>query len=182
MRTPRKSQPAPSAQTTSSAHGLGGWSSWAWACGVASSNRLALARRLRFAHVCSQLHLLRVPTLTNPPVLTPLILGSAPQLAGCKRLHLTFSPSWAARSSGRVKTRIVSTAGCVRRAGSGRPRAHRRRPRPTVWVGGRAGRGPAVSPAQTGLRSPVVCGTLAFAPNPAHPGYPLALVLPRSPG
>ena len=52
LRTPRKFQPAPSAQTTSSAHGLGGRCSWPWACGVASSNRLALARRLRDSYVC----------------------------------------------------------------------------------------------------------------------------------
>ena len=29
-------------------------------------------------------------------------------MAGCKRLHLTFSPSWAARSEGREKTQITS--------------------------------------------------------------------------
>jgi len=51
LRTPRKFQPAPSAQTTSSAHGLVGWSLWVGACGVASSNRLALARRLRDRHL-----------------------------------------------------------------------------------------------------------------------------------
>ena len=65
---------------------------------------------------------------------------SAPHSPDCKRLHLSFGPSWAARSSGRAKTRILSGVrcrGCVRRAGSGRPRAHRRRPRPTTWVGGR---------------------------------------------
>jgi len=37
------------------------------------------------------------PTLTGVPTTHP----------GCKRLHLSFGPSWAARSSGRVKTQIV---------------------------------------------------------------------------
>ena len=34
-----------------------------------------------------------VPSLTTPPVLTPLILGPALKLPDCKRLHLTFGPS-----------------------------------------------------------------------------------------
>ena len=37
LRTPCGLRPAPSAQTTSSARSLGGWSRSAWACGVASS-------------------------------------------------------------------------------------------------------------------------------------------------
>jgi len=41
-------------------------------------------------------------------------------------------------------------------------------------------RGPAVSPAQTGLRSPVVCVTLTFAPDSAQLGYP-CLRSPRTP-
>jgi len=45
---------------------------------------------------------------TTPPVLTALILGSAPKLPGCKRLHLTFSPSWRSRPLGREKTQILS--------------------------------------------------------------------------
>jgi len=58
---------------------------------------------------------------------------------GCKRLHLSFGPSERDRRSGRAKNQILSgvrNRGCVRRASSSRPRAHRRRPRPTVWVGG----------------------------------------------
>jgi len=53
LRTPRKFQPAPSTQTTSSARGLGRWSRLVGACGVASSNRPPLARRLRDRLVCS---------------------------------------------------------------------------------------------------------------------------------
>ena len=73
------------------------------ACGVASSNRPALARRLREPHVYPRFRSLWRPRLTIPPVLTALILGPAPELPGCKRLHLSFSPSWAARSSGRAQ-------------------------------------------------------------------------------
>ena len=40
-------------------------------------------------------------------VFTALILGPALNLPGCKLLHLTFSPSWAANSLGRVKTQII---------------------------------------------------------------------------
>jgi len=81
------------------------------ACGVASSNRPALARRLRDTHVCPRFRSLWRPTLTNPPVLTPLILGPAPNLPGCKRLHLTFGPSRAAKWSGRAETRILGSPG-----------------------------------------------------------------------
>jgi len=175
LRTPRKFQPAPSAQTTSSARGLGGRSRGVGACGVASSNRLTLARRLRDSYVCQ--HSTHAGSTTHagcailtfahtvltlaapltpaapappPPVLTSLILGPALNLPGSKRLHLTFGPSQRDRWSGRAKSRILSGVrgrGCVRRASSSRPRAHRRRPRPVVWVAGRAGHGPAVSPA-----------------------------------
>jgi len=61
---------------------------------------------------------LRVPSLTTPPVLTPLILGPAPKLPGCKRLHLSFSPSQRDRRSRQAKSRILSVVrcrGCVRR-------------------------------------------------------------------
>ena len=111
---------------------------------------------------------------------------SCPTLPGYKRLHLTFGPSWAARWSGRPKSRIVSRArvrGCVRRACSSRPRAHRRRPRPTAWVSGCESGGlrcrqlkPACARPSSAarsrlphLRSPRV-PLLTFAPNPAHPG------------
>ena len=101
--------------------------------------------------------------------------------AGCKRLHLSFGPSQGDRRLGRAKTQIVSDVrgrGCVRRAGSGRPRAHRRRPRPTVWVvgcesGGLRCRQLTVtlrSKLRRALGSPVVCGSLTFAPNPVAPG------------
>jgi len=99
---------------------LGPKSGWlvakAGACGVASSNRPTLARRLRYPHVRILSHSRwQLPThpgcppLTNPPVLTALILGSALNLPGCKRLHLSFSPSWAVQSSGRAKSRILAT-------------------------------------------------------------------------
>ena len=48
------------------------------------------------------------PHSPPPTVLTSLILGPAPKLPGCKRLHLTFSPSWAIKSAGQAKTQIVT--------------------------------------------------------------------------
>ena len=59
LRTPCGLRPAPSAQTTSSAHGLGGWSRWRGPavspahCDVSQlrCERPGLARRVRFAHV-----------------------------------------------------------------------------------------------------------------------------------
>ena len=62
------------------------------------------------AHVRAEPRSPRVHSLTNPPVLTAIILSSAPKLPGCKRLHLTFSPSWAAKSAGQAKTQILSTS------------------------------------------------------------------------
>ena len=213
-----------------------------------------LARRLRFAHVCprlrspwvlplaftpnharvcSQPSSPRVLPLTNPPVLTPLILGPAPKLPGCKRLHLSFSPSHRNRrpgraktripthpflylttptkarckrlhltfgpserdrSSGRTKSRILSDLrgrGCVRRASSSRPRAHRRRPRPTVWVvgcesGGLRCRQLTVtfrSKLRRALHSRVVCARLTFANTPLTLAAPtIAEFVPRCSG
>ena len=88
------------------------------------------ARRLRFAHVCSlvthELPYLAIPThpgcsLTfapNPtypgcphsPTLPRLPHSSSvpPHQPGCKRLHLSFCPSWAVKSAGRAKSRIVT--------------------------------------------------------------------------
>ena len=91
---------------------LGPWSGWvvasAWACGVASSNRPALACRLRYPHVCSEPRSLWCSSLTNPSVLTLLVLGLALKLPGCKRLHLTLGPSQVAQPPGREETQIVS--------------------------------------------------------------------------
>jgi len=43
-------------------------------------------------------------------VLTPLILGPALKLPGCKRLHLSIGPSWVVKSAGRATIQIVSTS------------------------------------------------------------------------
>jgi len=123
----------------------------------------------------------------------PFLTSRPPHQPGCKRLHPTISPSQRAGSSGRPKTQILSGVrgrGCVRRASSSRPRAHRRHPRPTAWSVGRAWSGPAVPPAQTGLHSRVVCGSLtlssrfitlpAYLATPAHPGRPPHADTPHS--
>jgi len=74
--------------------------------------------------VCSQLHSPWVPPLTlgtrhSPPV--PLLTTpsraysthprSRPTYPGCKRLHLTFGPSWAVRSSDGLKARSQASGG-----------------------------------------------------------------------
>jgi len=137
LRTPRELQPSQGAQTAPHSRGLGGWPSWAQefvarqpvaafrspiVCGS-----LAFARRLRDPHVRSRprqspltlaapsrwrlpTHPGR-PTHQTPPVLTALILGPAPKLPGCKRLHLSFSPSQAGKSPGRSQTQILSGTG-----------------------------------------------------------------------
>ena len=51
----------------------------------------------------------RTPAVTGRP--DGSSLPPIPTLPGCKRLHLTLSPSWAARSSGRPKSRILSRVG-----------------------------------------------------------------------
>jgi len=69
----------------------------------------------------------------------PQLTRGCATMPGCKRLHLSYGSSQRDRPSGRVKSQILSGVrgrGCVRRASSSRPRAHRRRPRPVVWVGG----------------------------------------------
>jgi len=127
----------------------------------------------------------------NPQLRSPL------KLPGCKRLHLSFSPSWAARWSGRAQIRILSGVrcrGCVRHASSSRPRAHRRRPRPTVWVVGCESRGlrcrqlkPASTRASSAVcsrcppgfsrslltsRPPLTPGALAHHPSRPYPTHP----------
>ena len=126
----------------------------------------SLARRLRVARVCLHSGSLWRPPLTHPPVLTPLILGPAPQLPDCKRLHLSFVPFWVVRSSGQAKTQKLSGVrrrGCLRRASSSRHRAPRRLLTPASWVGGSLGAGVRRPPARGGvplarrLRDPHVC-------------------------
>ena len=72
------------------------------------------------------------------------------------------------RCSSRVRSRRrVRLCRFGRHAGSGRPRAHRRHPRPMVWVAGRAGHGPAVPPAHCDF-SQRCCDRPALACRPPH--------------
>ena len=120
LRTPCGLRPAPSAQTTSSARGLGGWSRWRGPAVSPAQTDLrspVVCGLLTFAPwLLTLLAYLAIPTHPGCPQLLPhppsrpyptLILGSAMNLPGCKRLHLSFGPSWVARWSGRVKTQIV---------------------------------------------------------------------------
>ena len=101
LRTPGELQPSQGAQTAPHSHGLGGWFGWA---GEFVARQPVAA--FRSPVVCGSL------TLVPPPLTNPLKLASAPKLPGCKRLHLTFSPSGAAKSPGRAQTQIVE-AGAV---------------------------------------------------------------------
>ena len=80
------------------------------------------------------------------------------KLPGCKRLHLTFSPSQAARSSGRAKTQIQSRlvgadAGWLRTPGELQPsQGAQTAPHSHGLVGGRVRRGSS-SPASPWRRS-----------------------------
>jgi len=76
---------------------------------------------LRSPVVCGSLTFAPTPLTSGAPAHQPFRAypthpQSCPPLPGCKRLHLSFCPSWAARSSGRFKTQIVSSTG-----GSGGP-------------------------------------------------------------
>ena len=211
MRTSGELQPSQGAQTAPHSRGLGGWLGWsrefvarqpvaAFRSPVVCGTLTLASRFLTFlAYLASPthpgrsltlaaLHSPRVPSLTNPSVFTPLILNPAPKLPGCKRLHLSFGPSWAARSSGWAKNQILSGVrcrGCVRRASSSRPRAHRRRPRPVVWVVGRARQGPAVSPAHCDFFAACCDEPCTSASSAVRsrwlPGYSRSLLISRSP-
>jgi len=110
LRAPCGLRPAPSAQTTSSARGLGGWSRKR---GPAVS---PAQTGLRSPVVCGTLAFALLPLALAAPTHPSSCAyrthpQSCPPLSGCKRLHLSCGPSWAVRSSGRVTTRIVSSTG-----------------------------------------------------------------------
>ena len=113
------------------------------------------ARRLQFAHVCPHSRVVCVTVTFAPTALTlaaptparyflttssrayPSHPQPRPALPGCKRLHLTFGPSWVVKSAGRAKSRIVRAV--VAYAGrtpavTGRPDGSSL-PRPARWPG-----------------------------------------------
>ena len=114
LRTPCELQPSQGAQTAPHSRGLGGWPGWAGEFvarqPVAAFRSPVVCSSLTFVpSLLTLLGYLAIPTHPGcphsppPPVLTPLILSSAPKLPGCKRLHLSFRPSWAAKSSDGLK-------------------------------------------------------------------------------